>query len=84
MLEFAHPWLALALPLPLLAYWLLPPYKESTDSIQVPFFQRLVTLSGETPDKGAVVHRRMLFQRFWRAISWPLIVLALTGPEWVG
>jgi Ca-activated chloride channel family protein len=84
MLEFAHPWLLILLPLPLLAYWLLPVYKESKDSVQVPFFQRLVKLTGEKPGKGAVVLQRMLFQRIWLAAAWLLIVLAMMRPEWVG
>lgn len=84
MLEFAHPWLFALLPVPLLAYWWLPVYKESKDSIQVPFFQRLVELTGETPGKGAVVLQRMWFQRVWLAVSWLLIVTALARPEWLG
>jgi Ca-activated chloride channel family protein len=84
MLEFAHPWFIALLPLPLLAYWILPVYKESKDSVQVPFFQRLVKLTGEKPGTGAVVLPRMKFQRFWLALSWCLIVLALMRPEWVG
>lgn len=84
MLEITHPWLFLCLPLPFVVHWLLPVYKESKDSIQVPFFQRLVDLSGETPHKGAVILQRMFFQKFWLAISWVLIVIALTKPIWLG
>ncbi len=84
MLEFAHPWFIALLPLPLLAYWILPVYKESKDSVQVPFFQRLVKLTGKKPGTGAVILPRMMFQRFWLALSWGLIVLALMRPEWVG
>ncbi len=84
MLEFAHPWLFLCLPLPALAYWLLPVYKESKDSIQVPFFQRLVKLTGATPGRGSVVLPRLLFQRIWLGVSWLLIVIALARPEWLG
>ena len=84
MLEFAHPWFLLCLPLPLLVYWLLPVYKESADSIQVPFFQRLVKLTGATPSRGAVILPRLLFQRIWLTISWLLLVLAMARPEWLG
>ncbi len=84
MIEIAHPWLFLCLPLPLLVYWLLPVYKESKDSIQVPFFQRLVNLTGQTPSKGSVVLPRNLFQRLWLLVSWLLIVTAMARPEWLG
>ncbi len=84
MLEIIHPWLLLCLPLPLLVRWLLPVYKESKDAVQVPFFQRLVELSGETPHKGAVLLQRMFFQKLLRAVVWLLVVIALTKPVWLG
>lgn len=84
MFELANPWMFVALPLPLLVYWLFPAYQESQDSIRVPFFQRLVELTGETPQKGAVVLQRMLFQKIWIPFTWVLIVIALAQPQWVG
>ena len=42
MLTFAYPWLAVLLPLPLLAWWLLPPLAEAGAALRVPFFGRLV------------------------------------------
>lgn len=84
MFEFASPWLFLLLPLPLLAIWLLPDYRESQDSVRVPFFKRLVMLSGEKPGKGAASLQRVWFQRFWVPLSWILLVVALARPEWVG
>ncbi len=84
MFEFASPWLFLLLPLPLLVYYFAPAYQESQDSIRVPFFQRLVTLTGEKPQKGAVVMRRVLFQKFWVPTSWVLLVSAMAQPLWVG
>lgn len=84
MFEFAHPWLFLLLPLPLLVFWLLPDYRESQDSIRVPFFKRLVNLSGQKPEKGAARLQRVWFQRIWVPLSWLLLVVALAKPEWVG
>ena len=54
MIELAHPWALLLLlaPLPML---LLPAYKESRDSVRVPFFDKLVELSEERPRTGAMV-----------------------------
>ena len=84
MFEFAYPLLFLFLPLPLLVYWLSPVYQESQDSVRVPFFQRLVELTGQKPGKGAVVLQRVLFQKFWIPITWLLLITALAGPEWIG
>jgi len=63
--------------------WLLPAYQESQDSIRVPFFQRLVELTGLKPKKGAVILQRVLFQKIWIPISWILLVCALAQPLWV-
>ena len=84
MFEFADPWMFLALPLPLLVNWLVPAYRESQDSIRVPFFQRLVALTGQTPQKGAVILQRVLFQKIWIPVTWILLVTALANPLWVG
>lgn len=84
MFEFSYPWMFLLLPLPLLVRWLVPAYQESQDSIRVPFFQRLVELTGQKPKKGAVVLQRVLFQKLWVPASWILLVCALAKPLWIG
>jgi Ca-activated chloride channel family protein len=84
MLEFTQLWAFFLLPLPLLVRWLLPPHREQQDSLQVPFFQRLVLLSGETPSAGASVLRRRRLQLAASIFGWLLLVLAAAKPEWVG
>ncbi|MFT7288144.1 MAG: Ca-activated chloride channel family protein [Halieaceae bacterium] len=84
MLEFTHMWLFLLLPLPFIVRWLLPPHRENQDSLQVPYFQRLVALSGETPRIGASVLLRRRLQAFTSILGWCLLVSALARPEWVG
>jgi Ca-activated chloride channel family protein len=84
MFEFGLPWMFVLLPLPLLVYWLVPAHQESQDSIRVPFFQRLVDLTGQKPRKGAVVLQRVLFQKLWLPTTWMLIVVALAKPLWIG
>ena len=58
MFEFAWPWMLALLPLPILAWWLLPPYRARQASVQVPFFDRLAAATGQTPQRGAVVLQR--------------------------
>lgn len=84
MIEFAAPWLFLLLPVPLLVFFLMPPYKERQESLRVPYFARLVMLTGEQPDHGAAVLGRKLSQRILLPVAWLLLVLAAAKPEWVG
>jgi Ca-activated chloride channel family protein len=84
MLEFTHPWAFILLLAPVLIRWLVPPHRESRDSLQVPYFQRLVALSGETPRPGASIRRRLRIQALASLAGWCLLVAALARPEWVG
>ena len=84
MLEFTLPWAFMLLLAPALVRWLAPPHHESRDSLQVPYFQRLVALSGETPRPGASIRRRLRIQTLLSLIGWCLLVFALARPEWVG
>jgi Ca-activated chloride channel family protein len=84
MFEFGLPWMFAFLPLPFLVHWLVPAHQESQDSIRVPFFQRLVELTGQKPRKGAVVLQRVLFQKLWVPTTWIMIVIALAKPLWIG
>jgi len=84
MFEFAWPWLLLLLPLPILAWWLLPPYRARQASVQVPFFDRLAAATGQTPQRGAVILQRRVLQMIVAALIWILVVAALARPQWVG
>lgn len=84
MLEFAFPWALLALPLPLLAWWLLPPHRQKVSALRVPFFEMVVSAAGTEARSGAVVMRRRIFQMLVAALVWAAIVVGLARPEWVG
>jgi len=84
MFEFAWPWVFAMLPLPILVWWLLPPYRARQASVQVPFFERLASATGQTPQRGAVVLRRRATQMIVAVLIWLLIVAALARPQWVG
>ena len=83
MIELAPPWLLLLLPLPLLMR-LLPPYRESRDSVKVPFFDRLVSLSHIRPETGAMILRRNRLQKALVSLMWLALVVAACKPQWVG
>ena len=62
MLEFEYPWAFAVAPLALLAWWALPAYRESRESVRVPFFEKVAGATGSTPDRGGVLMRRNLLQ----------------------
>ena len=84
MLEFAYPLAFLALPLPLLARWLLPPHHERVSAIRVPFFDAIVAAAGIEARSGAVVLRRRRLQMFAAVVVWVGLVAGLAKPEWIG
>jgi Ca-activated chloride channel family protein len=81
VIGFAHPWLALLLPLPLLVHFLLPPYRQAQAGVRVPFFDALVRATGEAPSSGGVAAQRPGWRLVVLALSWALVVLALTRPQ---
>jgi Ca-activated chloride channel family protein len=83
MLSFAHPWFAALLPVPLLVYWLVPPYETHRPAMRVPFFAALARLSGAAPHDGASVGRRGAGRTLALVLCWLLALLALMRPQWV-
>ncbi len=55
MFTFSYIWVFLLLPLPLLFRKLAGPYQEDRQAVRAPFFDDLVTLSGQEPGASAVV-----------------------------
>ena len=83
MLSFDLPWAFAVLPLPLLVWWLLPPYRETTSAVRIPFFEQTATTAGLTPTAGAVVPRSTWPQHLLAPTVWVLVVAALARPQWV-
>jgi len=83
MFELVYPWALTLLALPLVMR-LVPAYKESRDSVKVPFFDKLVDLSEQRPETGAMILRRDRAQRFLVGITWLCLVLAAAKPQWIG
>ena len=84
MIEFAYPELFLLIPLPLLVAWLAPSYKERKASVKVPYFARLVDVTGEKPQSGAVLLNRKFIQQVLIIFAWLCIVTAMAKPESIG
>ena len=84
MLSLELPWALVLLGLPLLVRWLAPEYRDESEAVRAPFFQRLVELTGSLPREGAVVIRKQGWQKFYHVAAWGLVVLALARPVWIG
>lgn len=80
MFEFAHPWLWLLLPLPILAL-LLPRANARTSALKVPFFNHVQSLHLPQSQGANSAH---VFQKLIALIVWALVVCAAAKPEWVG
>jgi Ca-activated chloride channel family protein len=81
--EFDFPWAFALLPLPLLAAWILPAYRERRESVRVPFFEKVATAAGAEPARGGVHMRRNVLQWIFAPLAWVLIVTALARPQYV-
>jgi Ca-activated chloride channel family protein len=83
MLHFEWPWLFALTPLPLFIWWLLPPYRERTHALRMPYFEQMAAATGTTPSSGAVIPRTNWLQKIIAPLCWLLIVAALAKPQWL-
>ncbi|MEJ8859735.1 VWA domain-containing protein [Variovorax robiniae] len=83
MYQLEFPWLLALLPLPLLVWWLMPPYREESASVRLPFFGEVASAAGLKPAPGAVVPRTHWLQKVIAPIAWVLVLLALARPQFV-
>lgn len=83
MLTFSYPWLVVLAPLPLLAWWLLPAHVTSHAGLRVPFFARLLALTGRNPHAGGLVAPRSVPRLATLVACWLLALAALMRPQWI-
>ncbi|MFS8064682.1 MAG: vWA domain-containing protein [Luteimonas sp.] len=75
---FAWPWLLLALPLPWIVRWLLPPARQSGVALKVPYGTRLDTIATQTGH----AHARGIGALAW--LAWTLLSVAAARPQQLG
>ena len=83
MYQLELPWLLVLLPLPLLVMWLIPPYRSSSASVRLPFYEEVTRASGIEPGSGSLVQARSWLQLIVIVLCWCLVVLALARPQYV-
>lgn len=83
MLTFAHPWLALILPFPLLVVWLVAPLEQTKPGLRVPFFASLAALTRTGADRPTGSTPRGPWRLAILIATWCFAVLAVTRPQWI-
>lgn len=84
MLSFAYPLIALLAPLPFVVWFGLPAHIEQRVGLTVPFFDKLVRLSGQKPYSGGVVASHGVASYVARSMIWLFVLSALARPQWIG
>jgi len=80
MISFVWPWLALALPLPLLIRSLFPPVTQGEEAaLRVPFMEGVQIASTST-----ITGKRQHWRLVLAIAIWLLLVLAAMRPQWLG
>jgi Ca-activated chloride channel homolog len=80
MIEFVWPWALAFLPLPLLAYLLLPKAQRTDAALHVPFYVIAAGYEGDT----SFAQRRILLRRLLIVFVWLCLVAAATRPQFIG
>jgi Ca-activated chloride channel family protein len=80
MLQFELPWLFYLLPLPLLAYWLLPKARQQQAAVRVPFYKALTDLR----QHSSLSLAQTKFRLASLVIIWSCLLTAATDPSWIG
>ncbi|UGY08914.1 vWA domain-containing protein [Phyllobacterium pellucidum] len=83
MYQLDFPWLLALLPLPVLVWWLLPPYRSQSASVRIPFFEEVTQAAGIAPSTGSLVTRRTWPELIVGTICWLLVLIALARPQYV-
>lgn len=83
MFEFGAPWAFALLPVPLVIWWLLPPYRENVQAVRIPFFEQMASALGETPRRGGALLRTNVLQKLVAPLVWVLVIVGLARPQFV-
>lgn len=82
--EIGNMWALFLLPLPILVYWLLPPMRMKSASINLPTYPKVLDQTGQKPRKAAMVKHKGFFSWLYLSLIWCLLLAALASPQLVG
>ncbi len=82
--EIAYPWIFILILLPLFVYWLAPPFRIKSASLQVPNLDRAASITGIKPRNAALVAKKNRLVSFTLFAIWLLLLVSLSSPRLVG
>jgi Ca-activated chloride channel family protein len=80
MFEFHWLWAFTCLPLPFVAYWLLPTANFSESALKAPFFKQVSTISSSPTNRP----NSSIWKLALLTLSWICLVIAIAKPQWQG
>jgi Ca-activated chloride channel homolog len=82
--EIVNLWVLWLLPLPLLVYFLLPPFRLKSASLLFPNFSKAQEYSGEKARNSALIRKRNIFLWIGISLIWVCLIASLSSPQLVG
>ncbi len=77
-------WVFFLLPLPLLVYFLLPPFRKRRAALLAPFFRRAAAVSGQHARRSSWISRRSFPALLTLSLCWVLLLAAASSPRFEG
>ncbi|MCL1094321.1 VWA domain-containing protein [Shewanella kaireitica] len=84
MITLLNPYWLFILPLPLAVYFMAPAFKVSERAIRVPFFARLLRVTGKKAHQASRVMQPIRMQKIALVVTWAILVLCLAQPAIIG
>lgn len=81
---FAFPWAFLLLPTPWFVWKFVPPHRERSTALRIPFFRQVTEAAGLEPEEGATILQRRRVQMGVAVLCWVLLIVGLARPEQLG
>jgi len=82
--EIAHLWIFWLAPLPVLIYWLIPPFRMKSAALIIPDFTRAQQYTNQKPRATAMIRRRNVFIWMGLTLVWISLLASLASPQLVG
>jgi len=82
--QIANLWIFWLLPLPLLIYFFLPPFRIKSASLLFPNFNKAQKYTGEKARPSALIRQRNFFLWIGISLIWLLLLATLSSPQLVG
>ena len=78
MFSIAWPWMLALLPLPIVTYLFVPPFRSSQSALRVPFYEPISKIAEDRLQSSSA------FRLICMTLIWIFLVLASARPQWIG